>query len=44
MFLGIGTVAGPRFQDKVVLISEGWTPCPRRMDFPTKVMHLFDLS
>lgn len=43
MFLGIGTVAGPCFQDKV-LISEGWTPCPRRMDFPTKVMHSFDLS
>ena len=43
MFLGIGAVAGPCFKDKV-LISEGWTPCPRRMDFPTKVMHLFGLS
>lgn len=40
MFLRIGTVAGPGFRAKAVLISEAWTPCPRRMDFLTKLCTL----
>ena len=40
MFLGIGTVAGPGFRAKAILISEAWTPCPRRTDFPTKLCTL----